>query len=349
MTYRIAPILIAALFLSACQTGAPRGEQAVDDGEAAAELVAQFDMPNLTLAANEQQLGLAVREIGEQAGGSLALMNGVETEIIRDINYSGAQYRSVVNGIAQRAQCAVQTAPGYFFIYPPGYERLTHISLSGQLPQHYNAITAELAAGSGRPLFELFAWLGHALDVTVVADNEVADARAGELALAEIPLQHVLEAALKSARVAHFYVDSSDEYIFLYSGRQGNRRDMLLNPGALTPEQESMLNRRVDVYLPHPPANPDALEVYDGARPLKDVLGILSQQLGVLVVAQPSQAGRAPGAPGLEDFPVNPAALNNVRVRTALNLLIRQWLTPEYGYQVTHDPIVIRRRSAAEM
>jgi len=64
------------------------------------------------------------------------------------------------------------------------------------------------------------------------------------------------------------------------------------------------------------------------------VLDSLSQQLGILVVAEK----------GLEDLPVNPVVLNNVRVQTAMDLLIRQWLIPDFGYQVAGDRIVIRRR-----
>jgi hypothetical protein len=38
--------------------------------------------------------------------------------------------------------------------------------------------------------------------------------------------------------------------------------------------------------------------------------------------------------------------MTNVRLSTALDLVIRQWLIPNYGYQVTHDRIVIRTRQS---
>jgi LysM repeat protein len=64
----------------------------------------------------------------------------------------------------------------------------------------------------------------------------------------------------------------------------------------------------------------------------------LSRQLGITIVAEK----------GLEGAPIKTGLMNDVRVSTALDLLVRQWPVPEFGYQFTQDRIVIRRRAAQE-
>ncbi|NJL72818.1 MAG: hypothetical protein HC888_15280 [Candidatus Competibacteraceae bacterium] len=66
--------------------------------------------------------------------------------------------------------------------------------------------------------------------------------------------------------------------------------------------------------------------------PLEAVLPALTAQLGILVEASPEA----------RDLPVNPCVLPGVRLRTALDLLVRQWPLPRYGYEVLPDRILIR-------
>ena len=145
-----------------------------------------------------------------------------------------------------------------------------------------------------------------------------------------------LEALLKSARVTpgSFQVDSTPEYTFISAIQNSNPKMTLLNPETLDAAQNALLDAQVDVALPLPNQDPAHLEIKAGATPLGQVLKTLSQQLGTPVAAEP----------GLEELPVNPCAFNHVRVRTAVDLLIRQWPVAEFGYELTGGQILIERR-----
>ena len=333
---RIHWILVAALIGVGCATG-PNGPETPEDAAPAA--LPTGPQPRVSFSADQARLGQVMRRIGEESGGNVVLMHGMEDTAVAGVNLNRAELRQAVSQVAEKADAAVQEAPLYYFVFAPGFEVLTNVSLRGELDPVYNDISAQFVFGYDTPLFMVFAWISQALDITVVGDNEVAEARSGELALGEVPIATGLEALLKSSRSVNFHVDSTPEYIFIYSGRQGHRRSMLLNEGDLDERQREILDRRVDVHLPEPPESPNAIKVLPGAQPLSEMLDSLSRQLGVLVVAEP----------GLESIPVNPAVFRNVRVSTALDLLIRQWLMPAYGYQITYDRIVIRQRRPGEM
>ncbi len=279
-------------------------------------------------------LGDAVRAVGEAHGGNLVLMGGAEPRPVTPANFKRAELSEVATSLAAAAGLAVQETPNYYFLFLPGYEPLVDVSLTGKLSPGFSLDTTDVTFGSGLRLYTVFAWMGYALDRTIVADNSVADARCGELALQQVPLEAALEAILKSARVHAFAVDSTDEYVFLHNPNNTSPADALLNTNALDSEQEALLNRTVSVILPHAPTPGQPLEMQQHPTDLGQVLNSLTRQLGVTVVAEA----------GLEELPVNPAVVVNVKVRTALNLLVRQWLVPNYGYQVTHDRIVIRTR-----
>ena len=326
--YLLAPFIIAVV--TGCAT--------VPNGEETAEAPAAASDGRVTYSSQNARLGEAVRRAGA-AGGSVVLMGGLEEEPLGEVDFSQAEPQAVVSHLSDQADLAVEVTPNYSFLFPAEYQALTNVSLEGQLHSAHEGIETQIAFGSGTPLFMGLAWISQATGVTIVADNEVAEARSGEIALGAMPLSTALEALLKSARVANFFVDSSEDYIFLYSGAQGHRSDMLLNRPALDQHQEAMLEQRVTVYLPEPPTRPNEIRMLPGATPLAEVLPSLSRQLGVRVVAEP----------GLEELPVNPAVFRDVPVSTAMDLLIRQWLRPEYGYHAAHDSLVIRRRTPGEL
>ena len=93
-----------------------------------------------------------------------------------------------------------------------------------------------------------------------------------------------------------------------------------------------MLGREVRVMLPFPQDDPEHLQGRIGASTLGEVLEGLSDQLGVPVTADAN----------MHRLPVNPAVMTNVRVATALDLLIRQWLVPEFAYAVDDTGIHLR-------
>lgn len=326
--YIFAPLIVVAA--GGCAT-VPAEEETTEGPEATGN-------GRVTYSSENAQLGDTIRQAGA-AGGNVVLMGGLEEEQVGEVNFNEAPPQTVVSQLSEQAELAVEVTPHYSFLFPAEYEALANVSLEGQLHSTYEGVETQIAFGAGTPLFVCLAWMSQATGVTIVADNEVAEAQSGELALGTAPLSTALEALLKSARVANFYVDSTEEYIFLYSGAQGHETDMLLNRPALDQQQEAMLEQRVTVYMPEPPSRPNELRMLPGATPLAEVLPSLSRQLGVRIVAEP----------GLEELPVNPAVFQDVRVGTAMDLLIRQWLRPEYGYHAAHDRLVIRRRTPGEL
>ena len=83
--------------------------------------------------------------------------------------------------------------------------------------------------------------------------------------------------------------------------------------------------------LPFAPTSPTLPR--SGVR-LGELLPTLSSQLGVQVTADA----------GMANFPVLPMTCRNVPIRTALDLLVRQWPVAGFGYAVTPSGIRLGRR-----
>jgi hypothetical protein len=272
--------------------------------------------------------------MGETSGPSLVLMNGVEETPVKELALRNVSFDKAVKKIQEETGLLAQSCPNYTFLYPEGYGALQDLSLAGGLNPAFTVATGGMAFGSGLRLFTVFSWISYALNVTIVADNSIADARCGELTLGNIPLPDALEAILKSARVASFTIDATDEYVFISVPANKNPRSALLNADALDDAQRKFLEQRRNVILPKAPAPGETVEMARSAATLEDVLPSLSAQLNAKVVAEA----------GLEDLPVNPAIFRGTRVQTILDLIVRQWLEPNYGYQVLQDRVVIRKR-----
>ncbi len=289
---------------------------------------------SITIEAATLQLGDVIRRVGEQAGGNVVLMSGVENRIANNLDIKRRSLNDAAPMIANAGNVAVEKHPQYFFFFPEGYEQLLNVSLAGRLDARYSDIKTDAVFGSGLPLCSVFMWMSYALKVSIVADNSVGDARCGELALKQVPLETAIEAILKSARVAAVQAESTPDYIFLSAPQNTNPKSALLDEVSLDEKQRAMLEKSVMVALPYPLRTGQRLELPLTPSHLGDVLPALSEQLGVRVAAEK----------GLEKFPVNPFFLQKVTVKEALDLIVRQWLEPNYGYQVLADRIVIRRR-----
>jgi LysM domain len=290
--------------------------------------------PRLTLSQDGGTLGGTVRQIGAEMGGSVVLMNGLEERALPSARFNRTKFRTACAQIAEEAGCTVQECPSYTFIYPAGYERLAELSLTQKLDPAFSDRTAAMAFGSGAPLFSVFAWVGEAANTTILADNVVAEAMCGELNLDKVPLDVALEAILKSARVVDFAVDSTEEYVFFHLPANRAARSQLLNPEVLSAQQRAFLDQRVSVSLPKARSTTGQLEMSTSPVRLAEVLYPLSVQLGIRVVAE-KDLGR---------LPVNPAVMNNVKISTVLDLLIRQWPLPDFGYEMAGDRVIIRSR-----
>ena len=286
----------------------------------------------VTLTQDETTLGYSVRIVGEQAGSGLVLVNGIEERVVGPLEFDNAPVEQVASQLAAMSGCAVEFGPYYHFLYPPGYESLVGISLRGQIPSAMNPQTEGIAFGSGLPLHMLFVWIGYARGITLVPDHLIADTRSGELSIGDAPLDASLEGIFKSARLVSFEVESTDEYIFIRAAANRSSGSQLLNSDAVDRTRRRFLEKRVSVMLPHEAS--DTIEMSKGAVPLGTVLGALTKQLGVRVEAERT----------LLNLPVVPAYYHDLTVETVLDLFIRQWPVPAFGYHVLADRIVIATR-----
>lgn len=292
--------------------------------------------PRVTFRQEANLLGATVRQLGEQCGGGLVLVNGLEGRAMGPLSLRESEYEFLVRQLASEAGLAYLATPYYFLLYPAEYKALENISVAAGLPQRFQDIRTTCSFGSGTTLFNVLGVLGTNLGLTLVADNVVAETRCGELFLTDAPLPNVLDAILQSARLSPdaFLVESTDEYVFICSRANQNTSSTLLNADALTAEEQQLLARQVNLCLPERPESAAQVVVYHAATPLEDVLPALAEQLECPVRAEA----------GLDDLPVNFTVMNNVRIGTALDLLIRQWPIAQFGYEVAGGDVVIRRR-----
>ncbi|NLN93383.1 MAG: hypothetical protein GX130_08770 [Candidatus Hydrogenedens sp.] len=281
--------------------------------------------------------GDALRLLGEKAGGNFVLMSGLEERSVGEAEWQRRVYQDVVEAYAGELECEVFQCPGYFLIAPEAYSSLTELSVTPLLPVAYQELRAEISLGAKTELYIAFALISHLLDITVVCDNFIAESPCGELRLDEMPLGSLIEALLQSARIAPqaFSLEATADYIFIHSKENAQPADLLLNEGALSAEQQALLEKRI-VTFALPSVNPAQRELlFDGeVMPLKDALHPLTVQAGIEIVCHRK----------LADIPVNPFVFTDVTLRDALNLLIRQWPLPLFGYEVQEDRILLREK-----
>ena len=324
--------LVVALALAAvgCATGRPAPEPgAAPTPETPAPQTTQ-PKPDITLNLDAPTvLGDLVSTLADTSGGGIVVMNGIEYVNVAPRNWRKTPFERLIKDIAGPANLKVQENDSYFFLYFSGYEALESVSLEGRLDPAFASTTAAIGFGYRTTVFEALAFMSSSLGITLLADQVIGDAQLGALNLAESPLHVCLAALLKSARVPAeaFDVQSTPEYVFLHA-KSNPPRETLLNPLELTPAQTEFLNQKVTATLPSTPINISAV------GKLADALPALSSQLGVEVTAQP----------GLEQLPVEPAVFQNVTVRTLLDLMVRQWPVPQFGYRVDGNKIIIQRR-----
>lgn len=322
-----------ATFVLGCATPSPSPEPSTSQHH--------IHTDRVTLVTPKGALGGAVRFLGENTLGGFVVMNGVEERAVESAQFRSASYSAIAEELAEQADCRVAVNAGYFFIYPEGYESLQAIELRGQLDPRFQDIQVTLVLGADTALYTAFALLGHTLGVSLVADNAVAEASCGELNLAEVSLLDALEAILKSARVPleTIRIEQTADYVFFQSAlTEAPAGTMLMNANRLSPEQRAALDRKVNLVLPQSQGDRQRFERYLGGQPLGSVLRPLSNQLGIRVNI----------AASLARLPVNPMVLNGVSAQDAMDLLIRQWPTDDFGYTMTSEGILIQPRNGAE-
>ena len=311
------------------RAGSEKTSPVEDASPSAAKTAPRANFPQISLDAGAYAtLGEAFRHIGETFGGGAALTAGLEE---RPVPPEGLGHSGFVPGLERLAKpCGgkLQVTPFYVFLYPQGYEALAELTLAGKVGQRFDATRASFAVGAGTDLFNALALLGDSLKMTIIADNIVADAWCGEVFLEDAPVSAIVEALLKSSRIAPdmIEVESEDDYLFIRSAANQSRPPSCLNRDQLTAEQLAILQTPLSLRLPATGA-----DFTFQAQPatLASVLPDLTRALGI-----PATADDAMG-----HLPVNITVFHNIPAETALDLLVRQWLLPRYGYRIQNGGI----------
>lgn len=290
--------------------------------------------PKVSYQQGHASLDQAVRYIGEAYGGGIVSILGVDVRAVPPMDHERIPYETFVDELAKSVECVWVREPDYYLILPPGYELLLDTRIDQVLPPRFETPTLDFAFGYNTKLYDVLASIGHSLGLAIATDNILGEQRVGEMNVPETPLPNALEAVLRSARVVPdaFSVECTEEYLFISAASNQARRNALLNPAPLPEAAEAFLDRIVHVTLPVAPPDAAHIAFNRSTLPLETVLPALSAQLGVLVEASPE----------VRDLPVNPCVLPGVRLRTALDLLVRQWPLPHYGYELLPDRILIR-------
>ncbi len=324
--------LVSAIVLFSCAS------QPRTDSAGTTSPKANRNRQELSISLKTATLGKTAKALCDQAGGNIVLMKGVEDWACPALKVKRMPYPQVIKQMAQSAACSVQQCSNYYFIYPSQYAALTRVSLdkaSGPLAETH---VEDISFGAGYSVLVVFKWMSQALGVSLVADNEIAEAECGEIKLTDVTLSETVEAVLKSARVVAFNFESKDEYLFVYSPRNRNPQSVLLNTRNITPEAAELLKRKVNVSLPETPPSKTEVVVSDEPMTLRDALPVLSKQLGVRVTTESI----------MRSLPVNPVTLSDISVLNAMNLIVRQWPVAEFGFEVGENLITIRRRHEDE-
>lgn len=280
--------------------------------------------PRISVEAGAHEtLGAAFRHIGETFGGGAALVGGLEDKPAPNGGVGTTGFVAGFERLAEQYGSKIQVTPHYVFFYPEGYEALETISLADKVDARFNTTRASFAIGAGTDLYNALAMLSTTLQMTIVADNPIAETWCGEVFLEDAPVSAIVEAMLKTARIPPeaFAVESTSEYLFIRSTANQSRPPSCLNVNELSAEQRALLASRITIRLPD---TGPKLAFRSVSSPLSKVLPALSNQLGIPVTV----------TEGMADMPVNLTVFENVSVETALDLLVRQWLLPRYGYRL---------------
>lgn len=288
--------------------------------------------PTASLDVSRRALGLVFRDLTEQTNAGLVLMNGLENIPIERLNVNNDPLPVVLAELSKLTGLVTHETPYYTFMFDPTYESLVTLNIKRQIPEIYDDVWVFAAFGADTPLFSVFAMLSRLTGKTLIADNAIGDALCGELNLHDVPLPQAIEAALQSARIPqhNFRIRATDGYIFLHSSAHQLRRNVASSK--IPPESRKLLNEKCSISLLVYTEADNKIRSQLGASKLYKVLSELSLQLGMPVRADPL----------LDHFPVNPMVMNNVSRETALELLIHQWLVPEFEFTVVDGAVLIR-------
>ena len=327
----LAATLMTAVFLVGCATSGNSDTVTVPD------MAGDIPRPSFGSVSFEHEMGPAgdvVRAFGNETGGGIVLMSGLEERALTPLKFRGATYEAAITEMAAAISCGYIHTDAYYMILPNEYQALQDIQIAEHLDDFYRDLSASIAFGAKTRLYNVFSVISESMGITLIADNVIAEARCGEIFLEKATLPAILEAVLQSSRITpnSFVVESTESYIFIHTMQNTGTKERLLNASAITAEQRSLLDKRIALTVPE--NNVSAMAFTVSPVVLREALPSLSRQLGIPVAAQRQ----------LGEVPINPCRMREVRLETALNLLLRQWPLPNFGFEVHDAGILIRRK-----
>jgi hypothetical protein len=279
----------------------------------------------------EQNLGLTIRTTATKLGTNWALMNGVEATPFSELIINDETEEKISEAIASHARLETRIIGNIRFFFPEEYSGLLSSANGDIWSAKYSEKQFGLSFGADTPLSSLLATLGQSLKMTVVSDHTISDSLSGEISFSGVTLPDALAALLLSARIPldSISFEHSDEYVFIHSIRNPSRPNYQI--ATPTPQNSQTLTERCTIDLANEIVNDSGIRT--NYKKLSEVVKQLSEQFEVAIEFDPT----------LKDFPITPMYIHDVTRKQALELLLRQWPVPQFGYSFDGEKILLGR------
>jgi hypothetical protein len=281
---------------------------------------------------SEQNLALTIQAAGKEIGANWALMNGIEVTPFTGLTIKNATEEEISEKIAVQAKLETQLIGSYRFFYPKEYiDLLPTNDADSEWSTKYSKNKIGLAFGADTPLSSILATLGQSLEMTFVADQTISDSLSGEISFKNISIQDALSGVLLSARIPldSILFEHSDEYVFIHSVRNPARPNYQIAPPNAQNQQK--LAKLCTINLAHVIVDESGANAR--YRKLSEVAQQISEQINIPIDYDPA----------LKDFPITPMYIHETTRQHALELLLRQWPVPQFGYSFQGDKIYLGR------
>ncbi len=284
-------------------------------------------------------LNVVIRKLGVKYPVSIALLNGVESRWVQ-IDKPEKSLEQFLSQVISSTGLVYYCDKGYYFLYPSefvAYRELAEYSFAKMMPWKFKDIKVTAGFGVDTRLYNVLNSLNYTYGCNLVADNTLAELPIGEVVANQLSLDLVLDMVIKSARISpqSLRICAGEDFVFLYTTL--NKNSLILEDCKCFEEDgvPERLKRKVTFSVPEIVSKGKTLPFYNSAKPLEDVVSVISAQLGVGVELQA----------GTEELPINPMYLSNVSVKKVLDLLVYQWLDNKYSYIFDGDKVrfVVKR------
>ena len=287
--------------------------------------------PNYSFVLPEQNLGLTIRMAATQIGANWVLMNGIEATPFMELAVKKATEAEISEEIATRAKLEMLEMGSYRFFYPKDYSSLISTLKTADWTSDDSENKIGLSFGADTPLSSILAALGQSLKMTIVADQTISESLSGEISINEAGVREALSGLFLSARIPldSIQLDTSDEHIFVHSIRNPMRANYQITP--MSEEHKQKLTERCTINLINEIVDDSGLNAR--YKKLSEVAQQISKQMDIPIEYDPT----------MKDFPITPMYIHDTTRQQALELLVRQWPVPQFGYSFDGDTLFLGR------